>query len=140
MGYLLSLSYGKDSIACIEAMKRLYLPLDYIIHAEIWATDTIPADLPPMVEFKKYADKKIKEWYGLEVEHISAMKKGEKLTYERQFYTINTKKNRIYGFPCAMGAWCNSRLKIKAINQITKEYQDTQYLGIVADETKRIIR
>lgn len=63
--YILSLSYGKDSIACLEAIKQLGYPLDRIIHAEVWATDTIPADLPPMVEFKKYADKIIEEKYGI---------------------------------------------------------------------------
>lgn len=51
--YVLSLSYGKDSIACLAAIEQLGLPLDRIVHAEVWATDTIPADLPPMVEFKK---------------------------------------------------------------------------------------
>ncbi len=140
MKYILSLSYGKDSLACIEAIKRLDLPLDHIIHAEIWATDSIPADLPPMVEFKKHADKKIKERYGLEVEHISAMKNGKKQTYERQFYTINKKKNRIYGFPFIIGAWCNSRLKKQTLNHVIKKCQDTQYLGIAADEHKRISR
>ena len=81
----MNLSYGKDSIACIEAIKRLGLPLDRIIHAEIWATDTISADLPPMVEFKKKADEIIKKRYGIEVEHISVIKNGEKLTYEKVF-------------------------------------------------------
>ena len=73
--YTLSLSYGKDSLACLGAIKELGLPLDRIIHAEIWATETIPADLPPMVEFKKKADKIIKERYGIEVEHVCATKK-----------------------------------------------------------------
>ena len=72
--YVLSLSYGKDSLACLGAIKHLGLPLDRIIHAEVWATDTIPADLPPMVEFKKHADKIIKRRYGIEVEHICALK------------------------------------------------------------------
>lgn len=72
--YILSLSYGKDSIACLEAIKELGYPLDRIIHAEVWATDTIPADLPPMVKFKVYADKIIKERYGIEVEHICAVR------------------------------------------------------------------
>lgn len=71
--YVLSLSYGKDSIACLEAIKLLGYPLDRIIHAEVWATDDIPADLPPMVEFKKYADEIIKERYGIKVEHVCAM-------------------------------------------------------------------
>ena len=72
--YVLSLSYGKDSLACLGAIKYLGLPLDRIVHAEVWATDTIPADLPPMVEFKKHADKIIKQRYGIEVEHICALK------------------------------------------------------------------
>ena len=75
MLHILSLSYGKDSIACLEAVKLLGLPLDRIIHAEVWATDTIHADLPPMVEFKAKADTIIKERYGLTVEHISAVER-----------------------------------------------------------------
>lgn len=71
---VLSLSYGKDSLACLGAIEQLGLPLDRIVHAEVWATDTIPADLPPMVEFKKKADAIIKERWGFEVEHICAMK------------------------------------------------------------------
>lgn len=72
--HILSLSYGKDSLACLGAIKHLGLPLDRIVHAEVWATDTIPADLPLMVEFKKHADKIIKQRYGIEVEHICALK------------------------------------------------------------------
>lgn len=76
--HILSLSYGKDSLACLEAIKQLGLPLDRIIHAEVWATDTIPADLPPMVEFKKKADAIIKERYGIEVEHVCATRERER--------------------------------------------------------------
>lgn len=47
--YVLSLSYGKDSLACLGAIEELDWPLDRIIHAEVWATDDIPADLPPML-------------------------------------------------------------------------------------------
>ena len=72
MTHILSLSYGKDSLACLEACKLLGYPVDRVIHAEVWATDTIPADLPPMVEFKRHADRIIKERYGLIVEHVAA--------------------------------------------------------------------
>lgn len=44
--YVLSLSYGKDSLACLGAIEKLGWPLDRIVHTEVWATDTIPADLP----------------------------------------------------------------------------------------------
>lgn len=116
--YVLSLSYGKDSLACLEAIKRLGYPLDRIVHAEVWATDTIPADLPPMVEFKAHADRIIKERYGIEVEHICAMKNGKKLTYEDIFYRPMKRKverERIYGFPILKGNWCTSNLKQQAL-------------------------
>jgi len=76
--YVLSLSYGKDSLACLGAIEKLGLPLDRIVHAEVWATDTIPADLPPMVEFKKKADAIFKERWGITVEHICATKPRER--------------------------------------------------------------
>ena len=58
MIHVLSLSYGKDSLACLGAIEKLRWPLERIVHAEVWATDTIPADLPPMVEFKAKADRR----------------------------------------------------------------------------------
>lgn len=73
--YVLSLSYGKDSLACLGAIEKLGLPLHRIVHAEVWATDTIPADLPPMVEFKVKADEIIERRWGIKVEHICATKK-----------------------------------------------------------------
>lgn len=86
MEHILSLSYGKDSLACLGAIEKLGWQLDRIIHAEIWATKNIPADLPPMVEFKKKADRIIKERYGLTVEHITADD-----TYEDIFFRTYTK-------------------------------------------------
>lgn len=134
--YCLSISYGKDSLACLGAIEKLGLPLDRIIHAEVWATDDIPADLPPMVEFKKKADKIIKDRWGIEVEHYCATNKdGSKKTYEQIFYrVVNDKtlykrerereresrtdvRQDIYGFPLTRGAWCNSKLKITALTE-----------------------
>lgn len=77
MTHILSLSYGKDSLACLEACKLLGYPIDRVVHAEVWATDTIPAELPPMVEFKAKADRIIKERYGLTVEHFTAERERE---------------------------------------------------------------
>lgn len=90
--HILSLSYGKDSLACLFAIEELGWPLDRIVHAEVWATDAIPADPPPMVEFKAKADKIIKERWGIEVEHLCATKDGEKLTYEKLFYHVPKRK------------------------------------------------
>ena len=132
--HILSLSYGKDSLACLGAIEQLGLPLDRIIHAEVWATDTIPADLPPMVEFKAKADEIIKERYGIEVEHLCAMRDGEKLTYEKMFYHIPKRKNSggfedgsPSGFPYQKGAWCNDRLKTNTLDAIARGGGGTPY-------------
>ena len=137
MDYILSLSYGKDSLACLGAIEQLGLPLTRVVHAEVWATDTIPADLPPMVEFKAKADEIIKRRWGIEVDHVSSGR-----TYEELFYSIvapNKKNPRskraglIYGFPYMFGNWCNSRLKKSVLDKI----KGVQYLGIAADEPNR---
>lgn len=125
--YVLSLSYGKDSLACLFAIEQLGWPLDRIIHAEVWATDDIPADPPPMVEFKAKADKIIKERWGIEVEHLCAVRNGEKLTYEKLFYHIPKRRNggsfeegSPAGFPYTKGAWCNDRLKTNPLDAISR--------------------
>lgn len=143
MEYVLSLSYGKDSLACLGAIERLGWPLDRIIHAEVWATNAIPADLPPMVEFKKKADSVIKERYGIEVEHFRA-----DCSYEDVFYRkLKTSRRKefpvrsIYGFPFQKGPWCNSRLKMAAIKKAQNMSAGAmQIIGIAADEQKRIER
>lgn len=125
--YVLSLSYGKDSLACLGAIEKLGWPLDRIVHAEIWATDTIPADLPPMLEFKQRADAIIKERWGIEVEHVCAIQKdGTKQTYEKIFYRTPKRKlggkfkdGTPAGFPYTKGAWCNDRLKTNPLDAIS---------------------
>lgn len=132
--HILSLSYGKDSLACLGAIEQLGWPLDRIVHAEVWATDTIPADLPPMVEFKVKADKIIRERLGIEVEHIRA-----KRTYEERFYTVKTKSRpgMIYGWPFSVaGRWCNSDVKMPPLKAIAKG-GNIVYIGIAADEPNR---
>ena len=133
---ILSLSYGKDSLACFGACEQLGIKIDRVVHAEVWATDTIPADLPPMVEFKKQADKTIKDRWGIEVEHYRADE-----TYESQFYKIRKNKIingfQIYGFPIVKGAWCNDRLKMAAVRKCNIGKNDVQLIGIAADEPNR---
>lgn len=145
MEHILSLSYGKDSLACLGAIEKLGKPLDRIVHAEVWATDTIPADLPPIVEFKAKADAIIKERWGIRVEHIRSVWTYEECFYSGHFYK-NTKKqvafpknDGIYGFPIRVGPWCNSMLKVAALKKAQKG-ADCVYIGIAIDEPERINR
>lgn len=133
MEHILSLSYGKDSLACLGAIEELGLPIDRIVHAEVWATDTIHGDFPEMVQFKEKADKIIFDKYGIVVEHLKA-----DTNYEEQFYKIRKQKNGetcIYGFPCIRGGWCNDRLKMAALRKCKTD--GIQYIGIAADEPNR---
>ena len=135
---VLSLSYGKDSLACLGAIEQLGWPLDRIVHAEVWATDTIPADLPPMVEFKTKADAIINDRWGFEVEHYRA-----KHTYDSAFYLTRGRtgkqtkfSGKIYGFPMCRGQWCLQQLKLPALKMCNQKGA-ISYLGIAADEPNR---
>lgn len=139
--YVAMLSYGKDSMAMLHVVKDvLHWPLDRIVTADVWATDTIPADFPLMVEFKTYADEEIKRRWGIEVEHFCANKvdsvEAEKVTYEKYFYQ-EMKKGKyigdIKGFPM-MRSWC-IKLKLNALNKLPQNC--IRYLGIAADEPNR---
>lgn len=139
--YVASISYGKDSLAMLHVITDvLHWPLDRIITADVWATDTIPADLPPMVEFKDKADKIIKERWGIEVEHVSA---GH--SYADEFYKKKGGQAKysglIYGFPMKQNPWCNWHLKIPALKKIQDECKEcVAYIGIASDEPERIAK
>jgi len=135
MQYIASLSYGKDSIAMLEIIKQQGMPLDRIVHVEIMATDTIPADLPPMMEFKDKADRVIKERYGIEVEHLRAKWSYEQFFYKRRTSRAKHRAGEIYGFPMVTGAWCNNMLKTAPMKSI--ERSNVIYIGIAADEPNR---
>ena len=133
--HILSLSYGKDSLACLGAIEQLGWTLDRIVHAEVWATDALQADLPPMVEFKAHADRIIKERWGIEVEHIRA-----KRCYQDLFYMVcrgekSRNEGKIYGWPFQRGPWCNSRLKQHVLSPALKG--SIQYIGVASDEPNR---
>ena len=133
--YIASYSYGPDSGAMLETIYQYGLPLHRIVHVEIMATDTIPADPPPIMEFKVEADKIIKARYGIEVEHIH-----NKETYEQHFYRVRgerakTNRGLIYGFPFVKQPWCNSDLKTRELKKLGR--RACMYIGIAADEPNR---
>ncbi len=58
----------------------------------------------------------------------------------RFFYRVVKSKKSVYsehinGFPLTTGAWCNSKLKVTALNKIDKNA--VSYIGIAYDEPKR---
>lgn len=139
MDHVASISYGKDSLAMLEIIKKHAMPLDRIVHVEIMATPTIPADLPEVMTWKAHADRIIQNRYGLRVEKIRAAQ-----TYEQLFYGIPERTQRnaalqghIRGFPSLRSQWCSRALKVRVLQALNKQGQTTQYIGIAADEPQR---
>lgn len=94
--YIARISYGKDSLKMLEVIHSRGLPLDRITTTDVWATDTISANLPPMEEFKARMDQRIWDMYRIEVEHLCARNKdGSKRTYEQMFYHVPVRRSQI---------------------------------------------
>lgn len=87
--YIARISRGKDSLKMLDVILTRDLPLDRITTSEVWATDTIPAWLPPVNEFNERVDEYIWKKYHIEVERLCARNQdGTKRTYEQGFYHI----------------------------------------------------
>lgn len=122
MEYIARISKGKDSLKMLDVIVSRGLPLDRITTTDIWATDTIRGEHPKMVEFESFIDEYIWEKYRIEVEHLCAMRNGEKVTYEKMFYHVpkrkeGRKEGEIYGFPTLWRKWCQAVLKRRASEQ-----------------------
>lgn len=86
--HIARISHGKDSLKMLDVIVTRGLPLDRITTTDVWATDTIRGEHPKMVKFKDIVDEYIWRKYRIEVEHLCAMRDGEKVTYEKMFYHI----------------------------------------------------
>ena len=95
--YIARISHGKDSLKMLDVIVSRGLRLDRITTTDVWATDTIRGEYPEMVKFKERADDYIWQKYRIEVEHLCAMKGGEKVTYEKLFYHIPKRKPKNAG-------------------------------------------
>lgn len=137
--YIASLSYGKDSCTiphvCLEV---LGLPLTKLVTVDVMFNRETSAYYPEVEEFKQRADEIFLKRYGLKVEHIRA-----DLTYEERFFQVRgdradeKNKGKIYGFPIVRGAWCNSDLKMQAIEKYKARHKDDfWYVGYALDEKK----
>lgn len=93
--YIARISYGKDSLKMLEVIKSRSLPLDRITTTDVWATDTISANLPPMDAFKAKMDQWIWDKYRIEVEHLCSLNSdGTKRTYEQMFYHVPVRRSK----------------------------------------------
>lgn len=132
--YVASLSGGKDSTAMILRLVEENWPLDLILFCDTGLEfpqmyrhiEKLEKELPvPIIRLK---EKKGFEYYFL---HHKPERKNPELSGKSGMSWAGP-KNR----------WCTSQLKVGVINRylagLEKKYEIIQYIGIAADEPKRI--
>lgn len=144
MEYIASFSGGKDSTASIILAHEHGEPLDLIIFCEVMFDKDISGELPEHIQFiKEKCIPQFAEW-GYKTEILHAEK-----TYMDCFHHVLEKSKypeRIgmkTGFPMAGKCYANRDLKVKPITDFFKGKDPasyTQYIGIAADEPKRLER
>ena len=133
-----SLSFGKDSMATLLLAIEQGIPIDRVMYCDIRFNNEISGEHPIMAEWIPTAEKRLKELFGVTVDHAYSG-----VSFEEQFYKVKQKGNRvgaINGFPFVGGAWCNSRLKLGAISKYQAQFGNntiTQFVGIAYDEPAR---
>ena len=134
---IFSLSFGKDSMATLILAAEQGISIDRVIYCDIRFNDEISGEHPIMAEWIPTAEKRIKELFGVTVEHAYSG-----VTFEEQFYKVKQRGKHvgdIYGFPYVIDAWCNDRLKLQAIKKYYKQFDGEvmQFVGIAFDEPVR---
>ena len=135
---IFSLSFGKDSMATLILAVEQGIPIDRVMYCEIKFNDEISGEHPLMAEWIPTAEKRLKELFGITVDHAYSG-----VSFEGQFYKVKQKGNHVgdrYGFPFVISAWCNGMLKLQAIKKYEAQFRNeeiTTFVGIAYDESVR---
>lgn len=134
---IFNLSFGKDSMATLVLAAEQGIPIDRVMYCDIRFNDEISGEHPLMAEWIPTAEKRLKELFGITVDHAYSG-----VSFYEQFYKVYKRGSRtgeIYGFPLTLTAWCNQRLKVDAIQKYSNELPPhrTHFVGIAYDEPIR---
>jgi 3'-phosphoadenosine 5'-phosphosulfate sulfotransferase (PAPS reductase)/FAD synthetase len=131
---VVSLSGGKDSTAMILMMLEKNMPVDLILFCD--TGKEFPAMLRHIDKLEKYIERPIIR--------LKAEREYDYYLYQHKAKSKNHSNDIGYGWPFSNGTnrWCTSKLKTDVINrylrELNKNYTVKQYVGIAADEPKRI--
>lgn len=134
---IFNLSFGKDSMATLLLAIEQGIPIDRVMYCDIRFNNEISGEHPIMAEWIPTAEKRLKELFGVTVDHAYSG-----VSFYEQFYKVYKRGSRtgeIYGFPLTLMAWCNQRLKVDAIQKYSNELPPhrTHFVGIAYDEPIR---
>ena len=133
MKHIVSFSGGKDSSAMLIRMIEEDWHIDDIVFINVMATSILGAELPEMYEYIEKMERYIQRKITI-VPSVMSFDEGFHQKYEK-----GSRVGIIYGYPLVVGAWCNDKLKRRAIERHYKQYgEHCRYLGIAADEPERL--
>ena len=132
--YMVSLSGGKDSTAMLLRLIEEKRPIDLILFCDTG------------VEFPQMYDhlKKLEKYIGREITYLKAEHSFEYYFSEYMPNRKNPKLEKYSGMSWGgpYNRWCTAMLKTRVIakylKELKKEYEVIEYIGIAADEPKRI--
>ena len=142
--HAVSLSGGKDSTAMLLLMIERGLPINTVL----WADTGM--EFPEMYDHIRKVDDYLYRERGIHITMLRHPKGFEYLMFEEEKQKPSSIENRqrlgvpLYGngWPGVKVRWCTGQLKThlisKEVNRIKGEYQALHYVGIAADEPKRI--
>lgn len=141
MKYIASCSFGKDSIAQIIVAREHGEPIDGAIYVEVMYTDEISGEIPEHRDFiYDVAIPKLERDFGVKTTVLRSDR-----TMKDVFYHVNVRgrtAGKVRGFPIPGMCTINRDCKKRAIDAWKRSWTEpvTQYIGIAADEPKRLSR
>lgn len=142
--YIASCSFGKDSIATILLALENNEPLDRVVFSEVMFDHKkgISGEVPEHIEWVyNFAIPKL-ESMGVTVDVVKSRKDYKHLCL--QVLKSGKNKGKCYGVQNSKPCYANSDLKLAPIRSYlrrwNKGYDVVQYVGIAADEPKRLAR
>lgn len=142
--HAVSLSGGKDSTAMLLLMIERDMPIDVVLTADTGM------EFPEMYEHLEKVDELLYQERGIHLTTLRHPKGFEYLMFDVPQQQERAIARRIangqtltgYGWPGVFVRWCTGQLKThlisKEVNRLKKEKNAVHYVGIAADEPKRI--
>jgi 3'-phosphoadenosine 5'-phosphosulfate sulfotransferase (PAPS reductase)/FAD synthetase len=129
---VVSFSGGKDSTAMLLRMIEEEMPIDLILHCDVGM------EFPTMYEHIE----KVEKYIGREITYLKAKRTFEFLLLDYELQKGKRKGEYGYGWARPNARWCTNLLKTQLIDKTLttyrKEYEIIDFVGIAADEPKRI--
>ena len=142
--HAVSLSGGKDSTAMLLLMIERGMPIDIVLTADTGM------EFPEMYDHLAKLDEYLYRERGIHLTMLRHPKGFEYMMFEEEKQKISSIENRqklgvpLYGngWPGVRVRWCTGQLKThliaKEVNRLKGKYRALHYVGIAADEPKRI--